>query len=67
MQVLLCILKIVRTHFSPPVAAVAKTLKNLPENLNRNYELDNFKFFFGGVRITEILSNFNLGGKFFKK
>ena len=24
------------------------------------------KFFFGGVRITEILANFSLGGKFFE-
>ena len=25
----------------------------------------NFKFFFDGIRITEILTNFSLGGKFF--
>ena len=44
---------------------MARNLKNLSENLNRNSGLDNFKFFFGGVRITEILTNFSLGGKFF--
>jgi len=36
-------------------------------NLNdgQSHTNDNFKFFFGGVRITEILTNFSLGGKFF--
>ncbi len=40
---------------------MARNLKNL----NRNSELDNFKFFSVGVRITEILMNFSLSGKFF--
>jgi len=35
--------------------------------VNRNSELDNFEFFFGGVRITKILTNFSLGGKLFEK
>ena len=49
---------------------MARNPKNLPVlkeiEVNRNSELDNFKFFFGGFRTNETLSNFILGGKFFE-
>jgi len=47
-----------------PPAAARKAPREI-QKMRRSHTDDNFKFFFGGVRITDILTNFSLGGKFF--
>jgi hypothetical protein len=56
------ILKIVRTTFS---ATGGEEVPPRNSERRRSRTADNFKFFFGGVRITGILTNFSFGGKFF--